>query len=541
MTSENYNTAFFKGDLFAGISVAALSIPIGVAYAEIAGLPPESGIYTAVLALVAYFFLGSSKQVIIGTDFATVTLFAASVVAAFGSDHRSAPQVMMLITVMTGILMFAAGVLKLGFISSFLSKPILLGYLNGVSIMLIDSQLSKLTGLNIEQTGLLRRILEVFEKAGLINLPTFFLAIASILFLFLFKRVSVKVPSQLLLIAITVIAAKVFNFGSLGIAFMPEIQNTYPRLILPDLNLLIDYFPDIFFASAAVMFVAYSSEIPVVRAVSKDNEAFDPNKEFYALGLAHVLIGFFGGYPVSGDDSRTAVNVAAGGRTKFAGLIAAFFIMLIVLLVPGILTALPLVTLAAIIASAGIGMFERGAGLRLLREDKNEALVFAVCVVGVLTLGVYQGILFALGLSILQLVRRTSRPHESEMVHDKETSLVTRYSEDSGPPREDQVFIYRFDSALLFFNAEHFVERILQRVGGRENLRLIVIDATPMNIIDMTAVSVLGDLLKQFSEKGITVAFAGANEYFESRLVRELESKSLRSDIFYPTVQSVFN
>lgn len=270
---KNYSIGLFKSDLFGGISVAALSIPIGVAYAEIAGMPPESGIYTAILALVAYFILGSSSQVIIGTDFATVTLFAATVVAAFGSNHGSAPQFMMLITVMTGTLMFAAGLLKLGFIANFLSKPILLGYLNGVSIMLIDSQLDNLTGLKMEQTGLFRRIFEIFEKAGLIHLPTLLLGIASILFLFLCKhllrKIPTKIPFQLLLIAITAIAAKIFDFGSLGIAFMPEIQNRYPSLMLPDLNLLVNHFPDIFLASAAVMFVAYSSEIPVVQTFSK--------------------------------------------------------------------------------------------------------------------------------------------------------------------------------------------------------------------------------------------------------------------------------
>lgn len=539
---KNYSIGLFKSDLFGGISVAALSIPIGVAYAEIAGMPPESGIYTAILALVAYFILGSSSQVIIGTDFATVTLFAATVVAAFGSNHGSAPQFMMLITVMTGTLMFAAGLLKLGFIANFLSKPILLGYLNGVSIMLIDSQLDNLTGLKMEQTGLFRRIFEIFEKAGLIHLPTLLLGIASILFLFLCKhllrKIPTKIPFQLLLIAITAIAAKIFDFGSLGIAFMPEIQNRYPSLMLPDLNLLVNHFPDIFLASAAVMFVAYSSEIPVVQTFSK--KGFDPNKEFYALGLAHLLIGFFGGYPVSGDDSRTAVNVAVGGKTKFVGLIAAFLILLVVLLMPGILTALPLVTIAAIIASAGIGMFERGAGLRLFRSDKNAGLVFAVCVVGVLTLGVYQGILFAIVLSILQLIKRSSRPHESEMVYDKETTLATEYPTDSGPPPDDEILIYRFDSALFFYNASYFAERISRRAESRKDLRLIAIDARPINMIDLTALSVLRDLIRKFNEEDVTVVFAGANESFKSSVTRELESNNLNTDIFYADIHSVF-
>ena len=305
----NYNKGSIKYDLIGGVSVAALSIPIAVAFAEIAGMPPKSGIYTAVIALVAYFFLGSSDHAIIGTDFPTVTLFAAVVIAAIGSNHPSAPQFMMMITVMAGIWMIVAGLLKLGFIASFLSKPVLLGYLNGVSLMLIVSQLDKLTGINLEQEAFFRRIVEVLAKAHLVNWPTLFLGIASILFLLLFSRVSAKVPSAIILLVISAIASLLFDLGTVGIAFMPAIQDPYPNFVLPDANLFLDHFPDLFFASAAVMFVSYSGAVPVVRGFSKDTKGFDPNKEFYALGVAHVLIGFFGGYPVSADDSRTAVNV----------------------------------------------------------------------------------------------------------------------------------------------------------------------------------------------------------------------------------------
>lgn len=535
---KNYNPELFKGDLFAGIAVAALSVPIAVAYAEIAGMPPESGLYTAIFALVAYFILGSSKQVIIGTDFATVTLFAATVVASFGSDRGSSVQFMMWITVTAGILMFAAGLLNLGFIANFLSKPVLIGYLNGVSIMLIDSQLDKLTGLSMEQTRLLPRIYEVFQKGGLIHWPTFLLGVGSILFLSLFKKISVRVPSPLVLIVVTMIAAKLFDFGALGIAFMPEIQHPYPQFIFPDLKLFADHFSEIFLASAAVMFVAYTSEIPVVRAFSKDNVGFDPNKEFYALGLAHLLIGFFGGYPVSGDDSRTAVNIAVGGKTKLVNLIAAVLIFLLVLLMPGVLTALPLVTIAAIIAAAGISMFERGAGLHLFRTNRSEFLVFAVCVVGVLSLGVYQGILFAIVLALLQIIKKSSKPHQTELVYDPKTSLLTEYAPDCPTRPDDEILIYRFDSALFFFNAEYFVENIYQRAASKIDLRLIVIDARPINMIDLSALSILIEMIGRFNERGVTVAFAGANGSFRSSVAHELETLGLNTDVFHPCILS---
>jgi len=380
----------------------------------------------------------------------------------------------------------------------------------------------------------------VFEKADLINLPTLLLGIVSIVFLYSVKKISVKIPSQLLLLAITALAAKTFNFGSLGISFMREIQNPYPSFMVPDLNLFVHHFPDILIASAAVMFVSFSGEIPVVQAFSKDKKGFDPNKEFYALGLAHLLIGFFKGYPVSGADSRTAVNVAVGGKTKVVNLVAAFLILMVVLLIPGIFAALPLVTFAAIIIFAAIGMFERGAGLRIFRSDKREFLVFAVCILGVLTLGVYQGILFALVLSFIQLIKRSSKPEELEMVYDKETNAVTEYAAGSGPELDDEILIYRFNSALLFYNASYFAERISRRAESKKDLRLIVIDARPINMIDLTALSVLGDLILDLNKDNITVVFAGANESFRSSVTRELGKDNLNTGIFYPDISSAY-
>ena len=537
---KNYNVKFLQSDILGGISVAALSIPVGVAYAEIAGLPPESGLYTAIIALIAYFILGGSKQVIIGPDSATVTLFATTVFAASGGNASLTPQFIMMITVLTGILMFAAGLFKLGFISNFLSKPILIGYLNGISIVLIVSQLGKFTGIKLEHTGLFLKIFEVFEKAALISLPTLTLGIVSILFLYFVKKISIKIPSQLLLLIFTAVAAEMFNFKSLGIIFMQEIQNPYPSIMIPDIKLFLEHFSDIFIASAAVMFVSFSGEIPVVQAFSKDKKGFNPNREFFALGLADLLIGFFKGYPISGADSRTAVNVAVGGKTKVVNLVAAFFMLMVILLVPGVFAKIPLVTFGSIIIFAAIGMFKRGAGLNIYKSDKKEYLVFLACILGVLILGVYQGILLALVLSFIQLISRTSKPEEFEMVYDKENQSASEHMPGSKSKLIDEVLIYRFNSALLFFNSNYFSEMLSTRASSKQNLKLIVIDAKPINLIDLTSLSVLRDLIKDFNDKNISLVFSGANENFKSSVIKKLESNKLNTDIFYPGIYSVF-
>ncbi|MBC7898432.1 MAG: SulP family inorganic anion transporter [Saprospiraceae bacterium] len=537
---KNYNSDLLKSDLLGGISVAALSIPTGVAYAEFAGLPSESGLYTAIIALIAYFILGGSKQVIIGPDSATVTLFATTVIAVSAGNTASVPQFIMLVTVVTGVLMFVAGFLKLGFIANFLSKPILLGYLNAVSILLLVSQLGKVTGLKLEQTGPLLTIFEVFGKWASIHNPTFILAVVSLLFLYFVKKISVKIPSQLILLAITAIAAQMMNFESLGIVFMKPIENSYPSLIIPDLKLMIDHFPDILVASAAMVFVSFSGEIPVVQAFTKDKKGFDANKEFFALGLADILIGFFKGFPVSGADSRTAVNVAVGGKTKFVNIIAAGLMLLVILLIPGVFAKIPLVTFGAIIVFAAIGMFKRGAGFRIYQSDRREFLVFVVCFLGVLLLGVYQGILFALILSFIQLISLSSKPAEFEMSYDPESKSSARHISGSSPAFRDDVLIYRFNSALLFYNSNYFIDKLREKAASKKNLRLIVIDAEPINIIDLSALAALVDIIKEFNDAGVKVVFSGASEAFRSSVEGKLTEHEIDTDIFYPGVHSVF-
>ncbi len=522
------------------MSVAALSIPVGIAYAEIAGMPPESGLYTAIIALLAYFFLGGGRQVIIGPDSATVTLFATTVIAVSAGSGSSAPQIMMMITVVAGVLMFVAGSLRLGFIANFLSKPILMGYLNGVAILLIVGQLGKLTGIKLVQTDFLLKIFEVFEKIALLHLPTLILGVVSILFLYIVKKISIKIPSQLLLLAITIVAEGLLDLRSMGIVFMQQIQNPYPSFMVPDASIFVAHYTDIFVAAAAVVFVSFSGEIPVVRAFTKSKRGFDANKEFYALGLADILIGFFRGYPVSGADSRTAVNVAVGGRTKIVNIVAAMLMLLVVLLVPGLFAKIPLVTFGAIIIFAAIGMFKRGAGLDLFKSERKEFWVFLVCLAGVLVLGVYQGILFALVLSFIQLVAASSKPHEFELVYDPASGSVTRYVADSDSNVRDDVLVYRFGSAMLFYNSGYFCERLYERAAAREHLRYIIIDAEPVNLIDLTAATELGDLIREFNEGGVKVIFARANEAFTASVTEQLTEDGAAPNIFYPTVHSAF-
>ncbi len=539
-STKKYNFDFLKGDLLAGISVAALSIPVGVAYGDIVNLPPESGIYTAIFALLCYFFLGSSKLLIIGPDSATITLFASTVLAISLGNQSLNPQLILQISLMTGLLMFVSGFLKLGFIANFLSKPILLGYLNGVSLILIISQLGKFTGLNLEFSSSIKGVTEFISKAASIHMPTLIIGIASIILLKALKKISIKIPSQLILIVVSVICVKLFDLGSLGIKFTGEIQNPFPEFLLPDLNIFGQYYSHIIVAAAAMVFVSYTGEIPVARTFAKDKYALKPNREFFALGLADIVTGFFKGFPVSGADSRTAVNVAVGGNTKMVNIFAALIMLFVIIFLSGEFSLVPSVIFGAIIIDAALGMFKFDELIRTREFSKKEFRVTLFCIIGVLFMGVYQGILIALVLSLIQLIERSSRPLEHELVYDDKTEITSEMNDGNKDLIKNDIMIYRFNSALVFFNSDYFSTKISGRARSKPGLKTIIIDARPINYIDLTSLKTLTDVIKDFNEQGIKMYFASPDDIFRVKLTKELNEDKLDNEVFLPNIRSFF-
>jgi high affinity sulfate transporter 1 len=537
---NKYNFNFFKSDLIGGISVAALSLPIGVAYAELAHLPPESGIYTAIFAFLCYFFLGSAKEVMIGPDSATTTLFATVVLAVAAGNGTLDIQMAVLITITTGILMFAAGFLKLGFISNFLSKPILIGYLNGISLILIIYQLGKFTGVKLEHGNSFIAVWELINKASMIHLPTIIMGIASLIIIRLLKSISVKIPSQLILIVIAVLSVKFFNLDTFGITLTQEIKNAFPVFILPDFNIFINHFSDILIAAASVLFVSYTGEIPVARTFSKDKSSFNPNREFFALGLADIVIGFFKGFPVSGADSRSAVNAAVGGKTKMVNIFAAGIMVAVIIFFSKEFALIPSVVFGSIIVNAAIGMFKLKDLSDVRKFSKKEYRVALICMIGVLLIGVYQGILLALVLTIIQLIQRTSKPVEYELVYESEKETASEINDDNKISIINDVFIYRYNSALLFFNSDNFRERIFERAKNKPELKTIIIDARPINFVDLTALNNLIDIIKEFNSKGIKFVFAGIKEKHKIGLSEKLKDNNMDDDIYYPNIRAYF-
>ncbi len=537
---RKYNFKFLKGDLMAGISVAAISLPIGVAYAEIVHLPPESGIYTTIFALLCYFLLGSSKEAKIGPDSVSATLMAATIFAISSGNSELNLQLAVLITITTGLFMFIAGFLKFGFISNFLSKPILIGYMNGIALILIISQLEKFTGIKTDGSNSLMNVWDLFHKIGMIHLPTLMLGTASVIFIIIVKKISSKIPAQLILLVLSVLLERIFNLSGQGIKLTQEIGNAFPVFTVPDINIFTEHIKDILIAATAVLFISYTGEISSARSFTKDKNSLKPNREFFTLGLADIISGFFKGFPSSGSSSLAVVSISSGGKTKAVNLFASIIIFLVIIFLSKQFALIHSVIFGAIIFDAASGLLKFKDLLDIKKFSRKEFNVALICMTGVLLIGVYQGIMLAIILSLIQLIIRSSKPLEQEMVYDAENKSVFEINEDNQNLLRNDIMFYRYNSSLLFFNCEYFTERISRRASDKENLKVIIIDAGPINYIDLTGINNLVDVIKDFNNKGIRVLFTGIKDRYLNILTDKLKSCDLNTDIFYSDVSSYF-
>lgn len=533
-----YNLDYIKYDLKGGLSVAALSLPVAVAYSELLGLPPESGIFTSIFALLCYFVLGTSKELVIGPDSAVIALMTSSIITSVSISNGSNVQLIMFITVAAGIMFFIAGILRLGFISHFLSNPILIGFLNGVAIVLVIGQLTKFTGVRIENSTSITGVFDFIKNIGTLHLPTLLTGLISLFLIWIFKYRSTRLPAALIIIVLSVIAASVFNLKKFGIIFTPEINSGFPVPEFPDLNILKTNYKDILANAAAIVLLTYTNTVLVGKSFTKNRNSFDPDKEFFALGLADLVCGIFRGFPVSGSSSRSSVNISSGGKTKFSMIFAALAMILVMLFFADGFSLIPAAVFAAIIIDAAMMIFNYNGLAEIRNFSKKEFRVSLICTIGVILIGVLNGILIAIILSFIQLIERTSKPHEQEIVYDTHSGILRHLTPETQPMLRKDIFFYRFNSAMLFFNSDYFRDSLFRRISDRKELKLIMIDATANNFIDITFRNDLVDIISELSQKNINLFFWRAEPDFEKKLKQKLVKKNLNAEIFFTDVKS---
>lgn len=510
-TMRSYNREKFSGDLSAGITVAIMLVPQGMAYAILAGMPPVYGLYASIVPLLIYAIFGTSRQLAVGPVAMVSLLVVAGVgeLATPGSDRFVHLAIMTALGV--GLVQFLMGVFRMGFLVNFLSHPVLSGFTSAAALIIGASQIKNLLGLDLPRSKQVFEILlGTIQNASDISIFTALIGFSSILILILLKRWKKTFPSALVVVVIGTLVTALFGLNSNGVAIVGTVPIGLPSFEIPGLSS--SDFTSLISIILVISLVSYMESIAVAKAIAnKKGYKVDANQELIALGGANLGGAFFQSFPVTGGFSRTAVNEQAGANTTLASMITAVLIGLTVIFLTPLFYYLPNAVLAAIIMVAVAGLFDLKEMKHLWRTDKRDLAMLLVTFISTLVLGIEEGIAVGVVLSLILVVYSTTRPHSAELGRlgdSKNYRNINRYAEANV---DDEILIYRYDSSLYFANVEHFEETLTDRMERHGNsLELVILDASAINTIDSTGIHALEEMINNVKEKGVKFFIAGA-------------------------------
>ena len=531
----------FNSDLFAGLSVAAVALPVSIAYAELAGLSPAVGLYASIGPLLAYALFGTSPQLMVNPDAASCAILAAAVTPLAGGDPNLYLSLATALTLFTGILCMLASVFRLGVLANFLSRPILVGFLNGIALSIFLGQIGKVLGFQVTASKIVPKLLEIISKLPSTQMPTLLVTLFSIAVLLLVRKFITKVPAALAVLVLSAVVVKLFDLQSLGVAVLAPVPAGLPALALPIVPL--DTVPQLLGSGAGLALVLFTSGTITSRSfASRGGYEVDVDRELVAYGAANIASSLAQGFVVTGADSRTAMAVTAGAKTQVTGLVAAAVIALVLLFFTGPLQFVPLAALGVVLISAALSLLDFSSLRLLWRMDRRECGLSLVTTAGVVALGSINGILIAVALAIVRFVKHTARP--SVELLGKEKGLPGLHSIDRHTSAKaiPGLVLFRFNAPLVFFNAEHFKQCALKaaRASG-EDLRWFVIDTIPISDIDINGVTVLKDLKQKLAGQNVKLVLAGRQSEIETGLRQIGEQVENVSELTYPTLRQAVN
>jgi sulfate permease, SulP family len=537
---RRYRRAWLRPDLVAGLTVGAMLVPQSMAYAELAGVPAATGLYASLLAPVAYALTGTSRHLGTGPEPGTAILAATGVAAVAGAGVAAERYLALMATLalLVAALAGIAWVLRLGVLAQLLSKPVLVGYISGVGMVLLSSQLTAFTGVPIEADTFFPRVGEFLRDLGAIRPTTLALALGSLLLLLGLRRWTPKVPGALVAVALATTITVALDLAARGEPTIGTIPAGLPGFALPGVALadVVALLP----VALGVALVGYSDNVLTARAVAtKMGYRIDPNRELAALASANLGAGVLQGMPVSSSASRSAVPASLGSVTGLVGIVAAGVVAATLLVAGDVLAEVPRAALAAIIVAAAFAIIDVQGMRELWRISRSEALLALATSLTVMIVDVLVGVLLAIGLSIVIALSRLARP--ADAVLGGRDDLAGWVSvEDPASRTLPGLLVYRFDAPLFFLNVERFRTRVLQVLDenpGAESW--LVLDLEGVSDIDASAIDGLGELLEQLGRDGVqTVAVARANPHALARLTRaELLAPAGRLRVF-PTINA---
>jgi high affinity sulfate transporter 1 len=537
-TAREYRREWLRDDLVAGLVLTALLVPVGMGYAQAAGLPPITGLYATIVPLVAYAAFGPSRVMVLGPDSSLAAVIAAIVVPLAGQDPERAVALAGALAILTGVVILAAGIVRLGFVTELLSRPVQLGYLYGIAVTIVVGQLPKLFGFSVDATGLLSEAW-AFAKGlaqGETNGAALAVGLMGIVVIVGVRRRWPRLPGVIVAVGLGIVAVVAFDLTARGVEVIGVLPRGLPSPAIPDVRL--EDLPLLFSGALGIALVTVADTTVLSQSLAaRRGEVVDANQELVALGAANLAAGGFQGFPISSSSSRTPVAIAAGARTQLTPLVGAVTIALLLVAAPGALRNLPQPILAAVVITAALGLVDPEAVRRLYQVRRSEFILWLAAFAGVALLGVLWGIAAAIALSLGNFIRRAWRPHDAVLGREDE---LKGYHDLERHPAGRQVpglLLYRFDAPLFFANAGEFRRRVHELLATTTPpVRWLVVAAEPITDVDTTAAAVLGELLVELRQRGVTVAFAEMKGPVKDRLRRYGLYDQVGDERFFPTV-----
>ncbi|MBG6432110.1 SulP family inorganic anion transporter [Pseudomonas aeruginosa] len=533
----HYRRAWFRPDVQAGLSVAAIQIPTAIAYAQIAGFPPQVGLYACSLPMLIYARSGSSRQLMVGPDAATAAMVAAAITPLAAGDPQRLVALSMIVAIMVGLFSIVAGLARAGFIASFLSRPLLVGYLNGIGRSLLVGQLGKLFGYEAATSGFVAGILALLENLLHIHWPTLILGSLSLLLMVLLPRRFPQLPGALCGVLLASLAAALLGLDRYGVELLGEVPAGLPQLSWPQTSL--EELKSLLRDATGITVVSFCSAMLTARSfAARHGYSINPNHEFVALGLANIGAGVSQGFAISGADSRTAVNDMVGGKTQLVGVVAALVIAATLLLLNKPLGWVPMPALGAVLLLAGWGLIDVQALKGFWKLSRFEFSLCLLTTVGVLSVGVLPGIFVAVSIAVLRLLYYTYRPSDAVLgwMHGIDGQVeLAKYPQATTLPG---LVIYRFDAPLLFFNADYFKQRVLAVVDGSERPNAVLLNAEAMTNLDISGLATLHEVQQILKAQGVHLSRARVTGQTLDLLQRSSMLGEIKPPLVFSSVRS---
>ncbi len=537
---REYRAEWLPHDVVAGLVLSTMLVPVGMAYAAASGVPGIYGLYATIVPLVAYAIFGPSRILVLGPDSSLAAVILGVVLPLSAGDPHRAVALAGMMAVVSGIICILAGIARLGFITELLSKPIRYGYMNGIALTVLISQLPKLFGFSIESDGPLRNLWAIAGaiSGGKTNGVAFAIGAGSLAVILALKS-SKRIPGILVAVAGATIIVGALDLGTrAGVSVLGPLPQGLPAFTIPWISSA--DIVSVFVGGGAVALVSFADTSVLSRVyAARTRQHIDPNQEMVGLGAANLAAGFFQGFPISSSSSRTPVAEAAGAHTQLTGVVGALAVALLLLTAPNLLAYLPTAALAAVVIASAIGLIEVADLVRIYRIQRWEFWLSIVCFGGVAVFGAIPGIVMAVVLAVIEFLWDGWRPHSAvlgraegvEGYHD-----IARYP---NARQEPGLVLFRWDAPLFFANAELFKERVLDAAANSPTpVRWLVVAAEPVTSVDVTAADVLAELHQALADAGIALRFAELKDPVKDKLRRFGFLAQLGEDCFFPTKEA---